>query len=72
MILRNEPEKKKVKNYHLWKRKQRFFCKGKLESGPNIYYPIFSFLLINIPGGLAIAFPLRVCSFTLKIVLGTF
>lgn len=71
MIQRNEPEREAVKNYKFWKGKQRFFCSGRLESGPNILYPIASLILINLPGGLSLAFPLRVNYSTLNNLIGT-
>ncbi|CDW75060.1 UNKNOWN [Stylonychia lemnae] len=51
---------KEERNYMKWRGAQQFFCKGRLITGPKISYPILSFLLINIPSGLSIAFPLRV------------
>ena len=59
-----------MKNYKFWKGKQRFFCSGRLESGPNIAYPIASLILINIPCGLSLAFPLRVNTLSIHVVIG--
>jgi palmitoyltransferase ZDHHC9/14/18 len=53
-----DPTNRGVRNYEIWHGENKFYCKGRIMTGPHPKAAVIVFSIVNIAGWLTFAFPL--------------